>query len=239
MRGTLNKIGQVKRHCGVVRLYVLLLAVAAVLGAGCENKKGKAIKETSPKVARSAEEISPILVGAVVPELVLQTVDGKSFNLNEAIGKKPTVLIFYRGGWCPYCSRNLGQLQEVEAEIIKYGYQIIAISPDRPGKLSESIDKHKMNYLLLSDSNMAAAKAFGIAFKSDETIIKKYDEYGIDLYDASGEKHYSLPVPSVFVVGIDGVIKFEYVNPNYKVRLDPSILLSVVKAGQEKELPAR
>ena len=231
MQRTSDKIELVKKIFGSV----LLLAVIAALGAGCEDRKDKAMKSETQRVARSAEEICPILIGANMPELTLRTVDGKLFNLNEAIRNKPTVLIFYRGGWCPYCNIQLGQLQKIEAEIIKSGYQIIAISPDRPGKLSESIDKYKMNYLLLSDSNMAGAKAFGIAFKLDEATIKKYDEYGIDLVDASGEKHYSLPVPAVFVVGTDGIIKFEYVNPNYKVRLEANILLSVVKAGQEKE----
>ncbi len=226
-----DKIEQVKKIFG----FVLLLAVMVALGAGCEDKKDKAIEEENQRVACSAEEICPILIGANVPELMLRTVDDKLFNLNDAIRNKPTVLIFYRGGWCPYCNKQLGQLQEIETEIIKSGYQIIAISPDRPGKLSESIDKYKMNYLLLSDSNMVAAKAFGIAFKLDESTIKKYDGYGIDLVDASGEKHYSLPVPAVFVIGTDGIIKFEYVNPNYKVRLEANILLSVVKAGQEKK----
>jgi peroxiredoxin len=203
--------------------------------AGCQDRKDKAVEEETQRAARSAHQICPILVGANVPELTLRTVDGELFNLNEAIRNKPTVLIFYRGGWCPYCNMQLGQLRDIEPEIIKYGYQIIAISPDRPKKLIESIDEHKMNYLLLSDSNMAVAKAFGIAFKLDDATLKKYEEYGIDLHDASGQKHYSLPVPAVFVIGTDGIIKFEYVNPNYAVRLDPNILLSVAKAGQEKE----
>lgn len=214
---------------------VLLVAVIIVMGAGCEDREdnAKSTLEEKQRVVRSAEAIHPILIGSKVPELTLRTIDGELFNLNEAIRNKPTVLIFYRGGWCPYCNLQLGQIQEIEADIIKYGYQIIAISPDKPEKLIESIDKHKMNYLLLSDSNMAGAKAFGIAFKLDEATIKKYEGYGIDLVDASGEEHYYLPVPSVFVVGTDGIIKFEYVNPNYKVRLDPNILLSTVKAGQE------
>jgi len=231
MQCTSDRIKQVKKLFG----FVLLLAVIVVLGAGGADKKGKALEEKTHKVARSAEEICPILIGDSVPELMLRTVDGKLFNLNEAIRNKPTVLIFYRGGWCPYCSKHLGQLQAIETEIIKSGFQIIAISPDRPGKLIESIDKHKMNYLLLADSNMAGAKAFGIAFKLDEATIKKYDRFGIDLVDASGEKHYSLPVPAVFVIGTDGIIKFGYVNPNYKVRLDANILLNVVKVSQERE----
>lgn len=234
MQNASDKNGQAKEHCGTGYLHILLLAVIAIPTAGCEDGKNNTI-EAAQSAARSAEEICPILVGSAVPELTVRTVDGEPVDLNETIRNKPAVLIFYRGGWCPYCNTQLAQLQQIEAEIIKYGYQIIAISPDKPGKMAESIDEHKMNYLLLSDSDMAAAKAFGIAFKLDESTIKKYDEYGIDLYAASGEKHYSLPVPSVFVIGTDEIIKFEYVNPNYKIRLNPDILLSVVKAGQEKK----
>lgn len=230
MQTTSDRIEYVKKLFGLV----LFVAAIVALGAGCQDKKDKAVEEETQRIARSAEEICPILIGAKVPELMLRTAEGKSFNLNEAIQTKPTVLIFYRGGWCPYCNKQLGRLQEIEDEIIKAGFQIIAVSPDRPEKLVESIDKFKMNYLLLSDSNLAAAKAFGIAFKLDKATIEKYDKYGIDLVDASGEEHYSLPVPAVFVIRTDGIITFEYANPDYKLRLEANTLLSVVKAGQEK-----
>lgn len=155
--------------------------------------------------------------------------------MNDAIAKKPTILVFYRGGWCPYCNLHLGQLQKIEAELIKIGYQIIAISPDTPEKLRQSIEKHKLNYLLLSDSKMTAACSFGIAFKVDKKAIKKYKGYGIDLESASGEKHHLLPVPAVFIVGTDSIIKFEYVNPDYKVRLGPDLLLAAAKSVLKSE----
>ena len=56
--------------------------------------------------------------------------------------------------------------------------------------------------------------------------LDRYKVYGIDLEDASGQKHHLLPVPSVFLVGTDGVIKFRYVNPDHTVRIDPDALLA-------------
>ena len=87
-----------------------------------------------------------------------------------------------------------------------------------------------MKYTLLSDSKMEESKKFGIAFKVDDSTIEKYKGYGIDLDDASGENHHLLPVPAVFLVGTDSVIKFTFANPDYKVRLNPEVLLSKVKA---------
>ena len=129
---------------------------------------------------------------------------------------------------------QLGQLQNIEPQLIQLGYQIIAINPDHPAKLGEAIQKHKLSYLLLSDSKMIGARAFGIVFKVDEKTLERYkNQFGIDLEDASGEKHHLLPVPSVFVIGTDGVIKFEYVNPNYKVRINPDLLLAAAKTALE------
>ncbi len=191
------------------------------------------MNQTAPQPPTSAEDIRPILIGAAVPKLTLTTMDGSPFDLNAAITEKPTVLIFYRGGWCPYCNVQLGQLQNIEPKLIQLGYQIIAINPDRPAKLDQAIQKHKPNYLLLSDSKMIGARAFGLAFKVDEATLERYKNRGIDLEDASGEKHHLLPVPAVFVVGIDGIINFEYVNPNYKVRISPDLLLAAAKAALE------
>ncbi|MGA9575264.1 MAG: hypothetical protein WBS20_15095, partial [Lysobacterales bacterium] len=54
--------------------------------------------------------------------------------------------------------------------------------------------------------------------------------YGIDLEKASGENHHVLPAPATFIIGTDGVINFAYINPNYKVRLHPDVLLAAAKA---------
>ena len=38
-----------------------------------------------------------------------------------------------------------------------------------------------------------------------------------------------LPVPTVMVVNTDGLILYEYINPNYKTRLSEAMLLSVLE----------
>jgi peroxiredoxin len=176
-------------------------------------------------------EVKPLMIGQPIPEVPLTTVDGEKFNLPAAAKEQPLVLIFYRGGWCPYCNAHLGQLQEIDPQLRELGYRIIAISPDRSEKMAESLDKVKMSYTLLSDSSMKAAKAFGIAFEVGAPMPKKLDSYNIDIEDASGEKHHLLPVPAVFIVGTDGLIDFSYANPDYKTRLAPEVLLAAAKAA--------
>ena len=187
--------------------------------------------ESDNKVPNDAQDICPILTGQSLPKTTLKTADNKSFDLNAAVAETPTILIFYRGGWCLYCNIQLAQLQEIESELVQLGFQIIAVSPDRPKILKTHAEKKGLKYRLLSDSDMAAAKALGIAYKVDETIITKYKKYDMDLESDSGQKHHLLPVPAVFVIGTDGVIQFSYVNPNYKVRIDPGLLVEAAKAA--------
>lgn len=124
---------------------------------------------------------------------------------------------------------QLGQLQKIEDELLALGYRILAISPDLPENLRASVDKNSLSYVLLSDSKMEAAKAFGLAFRVDDQGYERLSGYGIDLEAASGEKHHLLPVPAVYLVGKDGIVQFQYANPNYRVRLTPEVLLAAAK----------
>ncbi|MFZ2325081.1 MAG: peroxiredoxin-like family protein [Ignavibacteriaceae bacterium] len=180
-------------------------------------------------VAKNAEDVCPVKIGTEIPNAIVKTVDNKEISLKEMIGKQKSIIIFYRGGWCPYCNLHLSELQSIEADLIKLGYKLIAISMDTPENLSATIDKHNLKYELYSDSKAEACKAFGIAFTVQNDYVNSLKSYNMDLEESSGEKHHILPVPSVFLTDENGIIKFEYVNPNYKERISGKLLLEVSK----------
>jgi peroxiredoxin len=169
-----------------------------------------------------ATDISPLLIGEKAPDLKVVNLKGDSISLLNSLSSKPTVLIFYRGGWCPYCNVHLADLQEIEDQIIAMGYQIVAISPDDSEHLNTTVDKNKLKYLLYSDANLQVAKGFGIAFQAADRSKEKLHTY------SGGINPGFLPVPSVFVLDKKGEILFEYINPNYKIRLKGSLLLAVL-----------
>lgn len=208
---------------------LLPLAMALIFSIAVFAGKNKS-NEGSKKVAASADEICPLLVGQKIPTVQLKTHDGRGFDLNAAVAQKPTVLIFYRGGWCPYCNVHLGELQKIEPELLNLGYQIIAISVDRFEKLAPTIEKQQLNYTLLADDQAQATTAFGLAYKVNDAMFERLKGFGMSLEEASGQTHHILPVPAAFIVGSDGVIKFSYVNPNYKVRVRADVLLAAAKA---------
>lgn len=178
-------------------------------------------KDTSA-VPAIPQDISPLLIGEQIPAIKLPDADGKLIDLNSMIASTPSIVVFYRGGWCPYCNKHLSGLQEIEPSLKKMGYQVIAISTDSPEKLKETMTKDKLSYTLLSDADLTLAKQFGIAFRAPEAYHKM-------LPVTSGGKNVDklLPVPSVFIVSKKGVIRFEHIDPNFKERLSPELLISV------------
>lgn len=179
-------------------------------------------------VAARAEDAKPITSGPV-PDGPLQTLEGKATTLHDVLGGKPTVLIFYRGGWCPFCMRHLADLETVLPDLKKTGVQLVAISPDLPEELGKSADKNKLEYALFSDSKVDLIKKFGLAFRVDDQTVERYKGFGIDLDRASGESHHVLPVPAVYVVDAKGVIQYVHTNPDYRKRLKGTEVLEAAK----------
>jgi peroxiredoxin len=180
--------------------------------------------DLTAQLPNQAEDISPLLIGESVPDLPVIGIDSKEVSLYDIISEKPTVLIFYRGGWCPYCNLHLGEIGSKEPEILELGYQVVAISPDNAENLRETAGKEEVNYRLFSDASGELTRAIGIAFQAPE-------RYGQRLLDRSSGKNMGfLPVPSVFVLNMQGEALFEYINPDYKKRLSGDLLLAVLKA---------
>lgn len=174
------------------------------------------------QIADKAEDISPLLIGEKIPNVTLKNVDGNAVEITTIFNKK-TVVIVYRGGWCPYCNSQLSDMQGIEKDILSLGYQIVAVSPDAPSFLKETLTKDKLNYQLYSDSEGNFSKAVGIAFKAPEKYGKMLGKY-------SDEKNTNfLPVPTVYVTNEKGEIEFMYINPDYKSRLKGDLLLAVLK----------
>lgn len=171
------------------------------------------------------EDISPLLIGEQIPAMMLPDKDGKMFDVNKSAMEKPVILVFYRGGWCPFCTKQLSGLQNINADLNKKGYQIIAVSTDAPELLKSSTVKEKLAYTLLSDADLNAAKQFGIAYKAPAA-------YASMLPKSTGGKDTDLllPVPAVFILDKKGAIRFEYINPDFKQRISASLLLAAADA---------
>ena len=181
----------------------------------------------------SAEEVQPLLVGMKAPDFTLRDVEDQTFRFESGAQDKPIVLTFFRGGWCPYCNLHLAELRLAEKQLREMDFNIWFISIDSPEFLLESLDDPDIGYTLYSDSSLSATRAFGLAFQVDDELNERYLSWNIDLEKASGETHHVLPAPATYLIGTDGLINFAYINPDYKVRLHPDVLMAAAKAYRE------
>ncbi|MFT7156235.1 MAG: peroxiredoxin [Parvicella sp.] len=179
-------------------------------------------------------DICPIKNSEKVPTAAVTDTSGESIQLHQYIGERPVVVVFYRGGWCPYCTRHLSALGEVKSQIDSLGFELIAITPDNFNKLDSSVIRGGgIDYTLFSDTDAQAMKAFGIDWKIDDKLYKKYkEEYGMDVEWWSGSDHHMLPVPSIFIID-KGIIQYQHVDPKYSQRLSNELLLAFITAVNE------
>ena len=131
----------------------------------------------APTIANAPEQVTPLLNGLSIPQVSLTPADGNTVALQQLVQQKPSVLVFYRGGWCPYCNAQLASLREIEPALEKLGYQLIAITPDSVASINKSLKDtggQQLNYTLLSDSNFSASSAFGLAYYLDDKTAAAY-----------------------------------------------------------------
>ncbi len=206
-------------QCGFV-LFALLLGAAAASAAA--------------PVPAAPASVTPLNVGVAAPAFSALEVDGRSFSFRPDRLRGPVLLIFYRGGWCPYCNAHLKDLRTVEPQIVKMGYQILFLSTDKPALLYDSL-KEKVGYHILSDASMEAARAFGVAYRVDDATLANLKTYGIDLEATQGTSAHELPVPSVFIVDRSGIIRFRHFDPDYRVRLPAGKVLAAARDSLSRD----
>lgn len=181
-----------------------------------------------------ANDVQPLLPGMTAPAFDVLDAQGKAVHFDPGKMSKPLVLSFFRGGWCPYCNLHLAEMRKAESELRDMGFDIWFISIDRPEVLYESLEQPDIGYTVLSDSKLDATRKFGLAFRVDDQTVERYLTYDIDLEDSSGEGHHVLPAPATFIIAQGGMIRFQYTNPDYTVRLHPDVLLAAARAYDDE-----
>ncbi len=180
-------------------------------------------------VPQDMHAVRPLLIDAQIPPTHLIDGAGNPVDVNALVTQKPTVLLFFRGGWCGFCKKQLVEIRQNYDKIEAEGFQVIAISPDSAANSAETQDKFNLPFPVLGDPTAQALKDYGIAWE----VAGKDDAYYAKLENAAGEAHHILPAPAYFIVNTQGKIHFQYVNPNYRVRLPFELMLAAVKAVKQ------
>lgn len=178
-------------------------------------------------------ESQALQVGATAPDLTLPDALGQPVRLSTLWQRGPLVLIFYRGGWCPYCNLELRAWQQQLSALNHIGAQLVAVSPQTPDNSLSTAEKNDLVFPVLSDSALQAATAFGVGFEMPPELIELYSRVGNDLPVLNGNGRWVLPLPATYVIDRDGRIVFAHIEADYRKRAEPRNVLAVVADMQD------
>jgi peroxiredoxin len=220
----------------LTRKFINVMFVLLLVSTLCVS----APRASAGEFPASAEQITPLKAGDSAPAFTVETVENEPFDFDPASLRRPVVLISFRGGWCPYCNMHLSELRTVIPDIRAMGFDVLFISNDRPELLYSSLkdqtqeDIEGLDYTILSDADLNAASAFGTAFRRSDALVNYREEKGKDYAGSSIANHGALAVPSVYVIDKDGLIVFDFVNADYKVRLPADEVLAAAQRYSSK-----
>lgn len=188
-------------------LFAAMILLSAIALPAQEQPKGLGVNDKAPDFS---------------------TVDqsGNKISLSETYKKGSVVLIFYRGQWCPYCNRQMMQLQDSLSMIKDKGATVIAVTAEKPENISKTVAKTKASFPIVHDEKLAIMKQYDVAFAVDAKTVETYKKYGIDFEQANGSNGANLPVPAVYVINKEGKIVYRYFNKDYTKRATIKEILS-------------
>jgi peroxiredoxin len=168
-------------------------------------------------------------VGDQMPSFILPDDQGRFVSLDRLLEVAPVAIAFHRGHWCPYCRLNAVGLAEVEADIKPV--QIVAISAETQVHTRAIKAEAGAHFPFLTDFGNGYALSLNLAIWVDDEMSSMIAGAGWDIPQYQGQEGWILPIPSVFVVGQDGIITARHVDPDYRRRLELDDLRKAAKAA--------
>ena len=169
-------------------------------------------------------------IGDKAPDIELSDQYGDTFLLIEALKKGPVVITFYRGNWCPHCSRYLAALSDSINFIIAAGAQFVAISPESSENVKKTAEGLSKHIKILNDKDGRVMKLYDVDFEVTKSYQSKI-EAGLQrsIKNSNEQEVAILPVPATYIIAKEGNIIFRHFDENYRNRASINSILAALK----------
>jgi peroxiredoxin len=172
-----------------------------------------------------------VAIGDTLESFTLSDATGTPVTLTDLVEAGPVVIVFYRGGWCPYCNVALRTYQRVLLpELAAYATRLVAISPQTPDQSLSTVEKAELDFTVLSDPGSRVAQQIGIVFQPADEVLDAQRQLGLDLTQVNAEGSTMLPRPTVLIVDQERTVRFVDVQPDYTARTEVADILAALTA---------
>jgi len=157
--------------------------------------------------------------GDKAPDFVGYDQKGKQVELKKLLENGPLILFFYRGKWCPVCSRYLNNYQDSLKVLTDQGFNVVAITPESIENVEQTVRLHNLTFTVIYDCQEKIMKDYDCMF----TVTKAYQDkiksgLSIDIAENNGRDAARLPVPATYIINRDGYIVAVQFDPDYNNR---------------------
>ena len=149
-------------------------------------------------------------IGNLAPAFTLRDQHGKAVSLKQFRGRHNVVLYFYPKAMTPGCTVQACGLRDSKKALAQLDTVVLGVSPDPVARLGKFIDKHDLNFTLLSDE--------------DHAVAEKYGAWGLKKF--MGREFLGV-LRTTFIIGKDGRLK--HVMDKVKTKTHHEDVLALIK----------
>jgi peroxiredoxin len=155
-------------------------------------------------------------VGAKFPHsLAALDQAGKQQTLESVMGEKGVAVFFVRSAdWCPFCQRQLADVNTHVDDFKSLGLNVVSVSVDDIEEIAKFARTQNIRYTMLADPEGAINLDLGI----------RDEQYPV------GSSAFGVPRPTLYVIDRDGAIRLRYMEPTYRTRPDLAAVLRDAQA---------
>ena len=167
--------------------------------------------------------------GNFVPDTELLDPFGALTTLYAMTGNGASVVVFYRGAWCPYCNIALATYRaHLLPQLTERDVRLIAISPQKPDGSLSMQQKHDLDFAVVSDPGNVVARYLGILTQPSDEARAAQLQLGLDLTSVNADGTITLPMPATLILDGDHLVRWIDVHPDYSGRTEPEQILQAL-----------
>lgn len=168
---------------------------------------------------RNAQENPILKIGQQLPILDLENSLGETISSKRFAGT-PSIFIFYRGNWCPFCMAQIKEMVAKHKELSDRNINTVFIS-SQPHEFSKKLtQKHSLDFQFLVDVDGKVAKQLDIFNKNGLP-------FGFQMFGFKADT----TLPTIIITDSEEKIIYTNQTDNYRARPEPSELLRVIDAN--------
>ena len=212
--------------------------INTVVVPNADEKTLQVMAETTRDLCDSQVAERALKIGQRIPNFSLPNGDGLDVSIQDEIKDYDyTVIVFYRGNWCPFCNFELAAYSKAAEFFAEENVNILAISPNLPDVSKTMKEAKNLPYKVLSDVGNQVGRQFGIVFVMAEALRPIFRAFGSMIPEENGDSSYEIPLASKFVVDKTGQIVYSHIEADFTRRPEPEeILQKIVDYDMERPL---